>query len=56
MKIVRVTIEGGVIQHVELPEGVKVIVQDYDVEGSEADCLHRDENGDDFIESIWESE
>jgi hypothetical protein len=56
MKIVRVTVEGGVVQHVEVPEGVKVIVRDYDVEGPEADHLQRDENGDQFIESIWEHE
>ncbi len=56
MKIVRVTVEGGVVQHVEVPEGEQVVVRDYDVDGTEADQLQRDENGDQFIESIWEHE
>ncbi len=56
MKIIRVTVEGGVVQHVEVPEGVQVIVRDYDVEGTDADELEQDENGDQFIESTWENE
>jgi hypothetical protein len=54
MKIVRITVEGGVVQHVEVPDGVQVVVKDYDVDGTEADQLQQDENGDNFIESIWE--
>ncbi len=54
MKIVQVTVEGGVVQHVEVPKGVQVVVKDYDVDGTEADQLRQDENGDEFIESIWE--
>lgn len=56
MRIVRVTVEGGVVQHVEVPEGVQVIVQDYDVDRTEADQLTQDEHGDAYIESIWEHE
>ncbi len=56
MKIVRVTVEGGVVQYVEVPEDVQVVVRDYDVDGSETDQLEQDENGDQFIESIWEYE
>lgn len=44
------------IQHVEVPEGVQVIVRDYDVDGTEEDQLERDENGNHFIESNWEHE
>jgi hypothetical protein len=51
-QIVNITVEGGVIQHVECPPGVKVVVRDYDVDGSEAD-LNEDENGDKFIEGVW---
>ena len=54
MHSVRVTVEGVVVQHVEVPEGVQIIVRDYDVDGSEADQRRRDENGDNFIESFWE--
>jgi hypothetical protein len=53
-KIVRVTVEGGVIQHVECPEGVQVIVKDYDTDGVDEESLQHDENGDSYIESIWE--
>ncbi len=54
MKIVQVTVEGGVVQHVDVPEGLQVVVRDYDVDGTEADHLQQDDNGDQFIESIWE--
>jgi hypothetical protein len=53
-KIVRVVVSGGVVQHVEVPEGVIVVVNDYDVEGSDPSILQEDGNGDEFIEAIWE--
>jgi len=56
MKTVRVTVEGGVVQHIEVPEGVQVVVRDYDVDGTEADQFEQDQNGDRFIESVWEIE
>ena len=54
MKFVLVTVESGVVQHIEVPEGVQVIVKDYDVDGTEADQLQQDDNGDQFIEFNWE--
>lgn len=54
MKIVRVTIEGGVVQWVEVPEGVTIFVRDYDVDGSDDAELQQDDNGDMFIEVTWE--
>jgi hypothetical protein len=59
MKTVRITMEGGVIQDVACPKGVKVIVKDYDTEGYdtegvEGQSLKQDEHGDDYIEIIWE--
>lgn len=54
MKTVRITVEGGVIQYVDCPRGVKVIVRDYDTDGVEEENLQKDENGDDYIEGIWE--
>ncbi len=56
MKTVTITVEGGVVQNVEVPEGVTVIVRDYDVEGVESDLLQQDENGDNYIEAIWTPE
>ncbi len=56
MKTVRVTVEGGVVQHIEVPKGVRVIVKDYDVEGCDESQLEHDENGDNYFEAIWEQE
>ena len=56
MKTVTITVEGGVVQNVEVPEGVTVIVRDYDVESIESDLLQQDESGDNYIESIWTHE
>jgi len=50
---IRVTVEGGVVQHIDVPEGIQVIVADYDVDGSDSDDLKTDDNGDQFCESIW---
>jgi hypothetical protein len=52
-KIVRIAVEGGVIQNVDCPTGVQVVVHDYDVDGSEAD-LAEDDSGDEYVESVWE--
>jgi len=52
-KTVAITVEGGVIQSVDCPSGVQVVVRDYDVDGSETD-LAEDDSGDEFIESVWE--
>lgn len=54
--IVRVTIEGGGVQHIEVPKGVSVVVPDYDTEGVESDLLDQDDQGDHYIESIWTPE
>ena len=50
MKIVEITISGGAVQDVQLPRGVKVIIRDYDVEGSDWDGpnIHKDPAGDCF--------
>jgi hypothetical protein len=56
MKTVTVTVEGGVVQHIDIPEGVRVVVKDYDVEGCDEAELEEDENGDTYFEAIWEHE
>lgn len=48
-----VTVEGGVVQHVEAPEGVRVVVRDYDAEGCDADRLSVDEDGNEYVEAVW---
>jgi hypothetical protein len=51
--IVRITVEGGVVQHVECPPRVQVVVRDYDVDGQD-EGFQRDDNGDRYLESVWE--
>ena len=53
-KIVHITVEGGVIQHVKCPQGVKAIVRDYDADDVEDAQLSRDEDGNKYIENTWE--
>jgi len=45
MKTVQVTVSGGVVKHAAVPEGVTVIVHDYDVEDIESDLLQQDRGG-----------
>jgi hypothetical protein len=52
-QVVVVTVEGGVVQNVECPEGVRVVVRDYDTEGTDADHLSRDEDGNECVEAVW---
>jgi hypothetical protein len=55
MKVVNITIDGGLIQNVELPEGVRVEVRDYDTEGGiEEGEIETDENGDDYYPTVYE--
>ena len=52
-EIVRITVEGGVIRHVECPKGVKAIVRDYDADDVENANLSRDDEGNQYIENTW---
>ena len=53
-KTVQITIEGGVIQDIDCPEGVQVIVRDFDTDGIEPSSLGRSESGDEYLESVWD--
>lgn len=54
MKTVVVTIDGGVIQGVEVPPGVRVVIYDYDTEGVDQDDVEYDDKNDPRLVSIWE--
>ncbi len=54
MLTVRITMEGGVIQDMQCPAGVRVVVHDYDVDSSEDD-LREDEDGQKYVEGTWGS-
>jgi hypothetical protein len=51
---VNVFMEGGIIQNIELPAGVRVTVYDYDVEGVDADRIEKDGKGDECTIATWE--
>lgn len=44
MKTVKVFVSGGIVQDVEVPEGVQVIVRDYDCDDEE-DATGQDDDG-----------
>lgn len=50
-----IDVEGGLIQHIDMPNGVRVIVHDYDVEWVDEAWTELDEDGDEYIESVWEN-
>lgn len=54
IKIVRITMEGGVIQHTNIPAGVRLLITDYDVDGCED--VVQDANGDDCVVHTWDHE
>jgi hypothetical protein len=52
--LVTVTIEGGVVQNVAIENGpARVVVRDYDTEGSDPTTLHTDANGDRYVRAEW---
>jgi hypothetical protein len=52
-KTVVVTMEGGVIQHIECPDGVSVVIRDYDIEDADPCSLNVDEHGNRFLATSW---
>ena len=53
-KSVQITIQGGVIQDIDCPEGVQAIVRDFDTDGVEPSSLCRSESGEEYVESAWD--
>jgi hypothetical protein len=54
MKTVKISMEGGVIQGITLPIGVRVIVRDYDTDDVDEKDLDKDDDGHPCVEAIWE--
>ena len=50
---VLITVEGGVIQDIQIPSGIIVEVRDYDTDGVEDSKLTKDNYGDFYVESIY---
>lgn len=56
MSKVVVTVEGGAIQWIDVPQGVTVVVKNYDIDDlQEEDGVIKDELGIGYIESTWEA-
>jgi len=56
-KDIVITVEGGLIQWIGgIPEDVRIIVHDYDVESVDAADLSVDKDGHQHVVSVWEKE
>ena len=56
-KTIVITVEGGLIQWIAgIPEDVRIVVKDYDVDSVDEENLTTDENGDEYVESVWDKE
>ena len=56
VKEVHVYVGGGLVQHIDVPEGILVHVYDCDVEGVEERDLSKAPNGEDCVHSEWRNE
>lgn len=52
MQTVVVFVSGGVVQDVQVPQGVKVLVRDYDVDTAVGESV--DSNNEPYLQSTWE--
>jgi hypothetical protein len=56
-KTITVGVYGGLVQWIQgIPDNVRVVVHDFDIDGVDAKHLSRDEQGQECVESIWEKE
>ena len=49
-QIVAISVVGGIARVTSKPEGVRVCIRDYDVDGISDDGILEDENGDRYVE------
>jgi hypothetical protein len=55
-KTITVGVYGGMIQWIQgIPEDVRVVVYDYDIEGAGPEDLSQDAEGNQCIEAVWEA-
>lgn len=52
-KTVIVRIEGGVVQNVDCPSDIQVVIQDFDVEGLDQADLAEDDKGGRYLKMTW---
>ena len=56
--VVEITISGGAVQHVDCPSGIKVVIRDYDIEGTDFEGfdIRQDSEGDLYQHMEFEHE
>lgn len=55
MKQVILRVDGGIVDPVTIPQGVEVVVRDYDMTNSiENELIHTDDAGKEFVEIVFE--
>ena len=52
-QIVEVVVSGGFVQRVSMPQGVSVIVRDYDTIGCDGYGVLIDDDGNEYTETLW---
>jgi hypothetical protein len=56
LRVVTVTVEGGVVQHVDVPPGVRVKIMDFDVDGVPPHELsYTPKDGSAYVSSLWDA-
>ena len=56
-KDILITVEGGIVQSVDLPSNckIRVVLQDFDIEGTDENELVETPRGYECMEAIWEN-
>lgn len=55
MKQVILKVSGGIVDPVSIPNGVEVIIHDYDMcDTVKNELIHTDKNGEEFVEVIFD--
>jgi hypothetical protein len=55
MKQVILKVCDGIVDPINIPDGIEVAIRDYDMANTVAnELIHTDQNGDDFIEIVFE--
>lgn len=55
MKQVIVKVENGIVDPVNIPNGIELVIRDYDmIDTIDNELIQTDENGKDFIEIVFE--
>lgn len=55
MKQIKLRVSGGIVDPISIPEGIEVIIHDYDMANTiENELIQKDEDGKEFVEIIFE--